>query len=73
MREGLTIKQRITLECIDNYINEHGYSPTYQELAAELSCDINTAYKKVVILTDKGYVTSVNGKSRTLKVIKRYD
>jgi len=73
MREKLSIKQRMVLECLDWFIGEYGYSPTYRELANELHCDINTVYKKVVILIDKGYVSSANGKSRTLRVIKKYD
>ena len=73
MREKITYKQRLTLECLDNFIKEHGYSPTYKELAEELHCDVNTVFKKVCILIDRGYVTCANGKTRTLKVIKDYD
>lgn len=73
MREKITYKQRLALECLDNFIKEHGYSPTYKELAEELHCDVNTVFKKVCILIDRGYVTCANGKTRTLKVIKDYD
>lgn len=72
MRE-ITYKQKLTLECLDNFIKEHGYSPTYKELAELLHCDINTVFKKIYILIDKGYVSQVNGKTRTMKVIKDYD
>lgn len=72
MRE-ITYKQKLTLECLDNFIKEHGYSPTYKELAEELHCDINTVFKKICILIDKGYISQVNGKTRTMKVIKDYD
>lgn len=72
MRE-ITYKQKLTLECLDNFIKEHGYSPTYKELAEELNCDVNTVFKKICILIDKGYVSQVNGKTRTMKVIKDYD
>ena len=73
MREKITFKQRLTLECLDNFIKEHGYSPTYQELADELHCDVNTVFKKICILVDRGYVSQTSGKIRTMKVIKRYD
>ncbi len=73
MREKITYKQKLVLECISQFIEERGYSPTYRELADILHCDINTVYKKVVILTYKGYITSTNGKFRTLRVIKDYD
>ena len=69
----LTKKQRIVLECLDWFIEEHGYSPTYDELGELLNCDHNTVFKKVMILIDKGYVSCVNGKSRTLRVVMRYD
>ena len=72
MRE-ITYKQKLTLECLDNFIKEHGYSPTYKELAEELHCDVNTVFKKSCILIDKGYVSQVNGKTSTMKVIKDYD
>ena len=72
-KNKLTIKQRMVLECLDWYIREHGYSPTYRELASELNCPLNAVFKKVIILIDKGYVSCVNGKSRTLKVIEKYD
>lgn len=73
MSVKITFKQRLVLECLDYFIEEHGYSPTYQELADRLHCNVNTVFKKVCILIDKGYVSCVNGKTRTLKVIKRYD
>jgi len=66
----LTVKQKITLEAIEWFINENGYSPTFQELADILECNISTVFKKVLLLEDKGYVSTINGKQRTLKVLK---
>jgi SOS-response transcriptional repressor LexA len=63
----------MVLECLEWFIEEHGYSPTYRELAEELDANLNATFKKVTILIDKGYVTCENGKSRTLRVVKRYD
>ena len=70
MSEKLTIKQKMVLECLDWFINEHGYSPTYRELAKELNSSVDAVYKKVSILMDKGYITGELGKIRTLKVVK---
>lgn len=70
---GISTKQKMVLECLSWFIEEHGYSPTYRELAKELDSDVNSVYKKVTILIDKGYVSCKNGKIRTLKVIKQYD
>lgn len=52
------------------FIEEYGFSPTYKELSELLKCDVNTVFKKVLILEDKGYVSTVNGKSRTIKVLR---
>ena len=68
----LTIKQKILLEAITWFINENGYSPTYNELARILESDSSSVFKKVLILEKKGYVSTINGKSRTIKVLK-YD
>ena len=67
---GLTIKQKILLEAINWFINENGYSPTYLELADILHSDSSAVFKKVLILEKKGYISTKNGKSRTIKVLK---
>ena len=66
----LTKKQMITLECIEWFINEHGYSPTYRELGELLNCDVAAVFKRVTNLVIKGYVTCEPCKFRTLKVVK---
>jgi len=66
----LTKKQMITLECIDWFIKEHGYSPTYRELGELLNIDTASAFKRVTNLIIKGYVSETAGKFRTLKVVK---
>ena len=69
----LTLKQKMTLECLDWFIKEHGYSPTYRELGELLNVDVASAFKRVTNLIIKGYVSETSGKFRTLKVIKWYD
>lgn len=66
----LTIKQKMVLEFIEWFIDEYGYSPTYQEIADSLHSHPDNVFKKVLILIDKGYLTQVNGKQRTIRVIK---
>ena len=46
----LTVKQKMLLEAIEWFINEYGYSPTNRELANILKCDVNTVFKKLLIL-----------------------
>ena len=69
----LTIKQKMVLECIEWFIGEHGYSPTYQELADLLESHPDNVFKKVMILIDKGYVTASYGRARSLRVIKHVE
>ena len=69
----LTIKQKITLECIEWYINTYKISPTVRELANILKCDVNTVFKKLLILEDKGYIKTQNGRARTIQIIKKVE
>ena len=67
----LTVKQKMLLEAIEWFINEYGYSPTNRELANILKCDVNTVFKKLLILEDKGYIKTQNGRARTIQIIKK--
>ena len=69
----LTIKQKMLLEAIEWFINEYGYSPTNRELANLLECDVNTVFKKLLILEDKGYIKTQNGRARTIQIIKKVE
>ena len=66
----LSIKQKMLLEAIDWYIKENGYSPTFRELADLLDSDVNSVFKKALVLEEKGYITTVPSKARTIKIIK---
>lgn len=68
--EELSVKQRITLEAIEWFIDRNGYSPTFQELAYILDCNICTVFKKVIILEQKGYISTEPKKKRTIKVLR---
>ena len=72
MMKDLTIKQKMVLECLNWYIQEFGFSPTFKELSVLLHSDVASVFQKVMILEERGYVSQVNGKQRTLRVIK-YD
>ena len=66
----LTIKQKMLLECIEWFIKTNGYSPTYRELANLLKCGVRPVFEKCMILEQNGYISSINGKSRTMKVLR---
>ncbi len=69
----LTIKQKMLLEAIEWFINKNGYSPTNRELANLLRCDVNTVFKKLLILEDKGYIKTKNGQARTIQIVKKVE
>lgn len=67
----MTKKQEELYQVIKEFINENGYSPTVREL-----CEItnkkspSTTFGKLIQLKKKGYITYVEGKSRTIKILK---
>lgn len=67
----LTIKQKILLEAIEWFINEHGYSPTIKELSKlTKNKSVSTVFTKLMELERKGYISTENGKARTIKVLR---
>lgn len=69
--KAITKKQIEVLKCINDFINENGYSPTIRELCEimDLSSPA-TMHTHLIELSDKGYITYVVGKSRTIRIIK---
>ena len=66
----LTKKQKITLEAIECFIKEKGYSPTIREIAEMTETTIGPTFQKVFILEKLGYISTDNGKARTIKILK---
>lgn len=66
----ITIKQKQVLEAVEWFINEKGYSPTYREIAALLHSDVRPVFEKILILEEKGYIKTANGKARSIVVLK---
>lgn len=66
----LTKAQYDILICIKDYIDTHGFSPTYREIA-ELSnrASISTIYNHVKLLIKKGYITMQSASPRTIKIV----
>ena len=70
LNDKLTIKQKMVLEAIEYLINQNGISPTYTEIANLLKCSVSQVFYKLIILEEKGYISTVNGKARTIKVLR---
>lgn len=62
----LTIKQQMVLECIKWYISNYQVSPTIRELAHLLKSDPHSVFEKIMILEEKGYIKTTNGKARSI-------
>ena len=67
----MTDKQMMIYEIIKEFIKENGYAPTIREIGeiAKLS-STSTVHNHLMILEKKGYITTKDGKPRTIKVIK---
>lgn len=63
----------MVLEAIIWFIKENDYSPTYREIADILNCDVRQVFEKSLILEEQGYISTINGKARTIKVLKSID
>lgn len=72
--EKLTDKQKEIFDCISNFIDEHGYSPSIREL-----CKLSnrkspcTVKNHLNVLRRKGYVTFVPNMNRTVRIIKEVE
>lgn len=71
-RTGLTRNQRMTLEIVSDYINEHGVSPTYAEIAAQLGVKPADAHTFCTQLARRKIV-SIGGGWRALRILKHPD
>ena len=69
----ISTKQKLLLEAIDWYIGNYGYSPTIRELCEMMDNSSSaTVFDKLEKLERNGYISTVPGKARTIKILK-YD
>ncbi len=69
----ITIKQKQVLEAIEYLIHKNGYPPTNRELATLLKCDVNTVFKKMMILEEKGYIKTTPSRARSIIILKQLE
>lgn len=70
---ALTRRQKQVLDFIVNFVDENGYSPSYDEIARGLDlASLATVHKHITALTTKGYVKRGVNQSRSLDVSPRY-
>lgn len=68
----LTKKQREILNCIEAFVREHGYTPSYREIARELGLSSPaTVHQHIKALCEKGIInTGDNGQARSIEVVE---
>lgn len=65
-----TKKQQEVLSFIRNFTNQHGYSPSYREIAEGLGyASIATVASHVKSLIDRGHITKRFNSSRSLEIV----
>ena len=67
---NLTPKQLEVLELIRQCQNEHGYSPTMQELAEQIGVSKVTVFERIEALISKGALTREPNRARSLSIAK---
>lgn len=69
MRKPLSPRQQEVLDHIKQFIAEHGYSPTYKELAEPLGVNIGTIRQHCDMLVQKAWLSRRDGQNRTIRPI----
>ena len=70
---ALTRRQKEVMDFLSSFIERHGYSPSYEEIAAGLGlASLATVHKHVQALEAKQYVRRSYNHSRSLEVGDRY-
>jgi repressor LexA len=70
---ALTRRQKQVLDLIAGFVEEHGYSPSYEELARGLNlASLATVHKHISALTAKNYLKRGFNQSRSLEMGPKY-
>jgi repressor LexA len=70
---ALTKRQKQVLDFIAQFVERHGYSPSYEELAAGLDlASLATVHKHIQALETKQYLNRSFNHSRSLEVTRKY-
>ncbi len=70
---ALTRRQKQVLDFISGFIDEHGYSPSYEEIAHGLDlASLATVHKHISVLESKNYLKRGFNQSRSLELAPKY-
>lgn len=69
---GLTVKQAACLTFIADFSDEHGFSPSYREIADFLGLvSVSGVHRRIAAMVERGYLRTLPGHARSLEVVKR--
>src|SRR5438270_721488 len=70
---ALTKRQKEFLDFLGGYVQNKGYSPSYEEIAEGLSlASLATVHKHILALESKGYLKRGFNQSRSLEISPKY-
>jgi repressor LexA len=73
MAMALTKRQKQVLDFIAEFVEKHGYSPSYEELASGLGlASLATVHKHILALEAKHYLKRSYNQSRSIEVTPKY-
>lgn len=70
---ALTRRQKEVMDFLSGFIEKHGYSPSYEEIASGLElASLATVHKHIQALEAKQYLRRTYNHSRSLEIAERY-
>lgn len=67
----MTEAQEKIYDAIKGFIKEFGYAPTIREIGEIVNLKSpSPVFKHLLALEEKGYITQIKGKSRTIRIVK---
>jgi repressor LexA len=70
---ALTKRQKQVLDFIADFVDEHGYCPSFEEIARGLDlASLATVHKHISVLENKGYLKRGFNQSRSLELAPKY-
>jgi len=74
MSKGLTKKQREIFDFIVGFMEEHGFAPSYREIAEYFDlASVSTVHDHVRALASKGYLKTSEGEARAIEIMEFED
>jgi repressor LexA len=67
--KALTIRQKLVLDFIKNYVEEHQYAPSFREIQSHFGlASLASVHKHIKSLEAKGVLTTTKGLSRSIEL-----